>query len=185
VGKLILLPSGETPTIMTVTDKQKLTGQQFFANAKNGDKVLIYEKAKKAFLYDPVADKIIEVSPILTASPSPSASAVTPTVAPTVALTVTPQSKYTFALYNATPIAGFTKTYESKLASKVPGARVTVRGNAKGDYTKSMLVDVSGTYKAQESALSGALGIALAPMPAGETTPSADFLIILAADQKQ
>src|SRR5450759_35049 len=59
VAKHILLPTGEDPTVMTVTDKEKLSGQLFFANAKNGDKVLVYEKAKKAFLYDPVADMVI------------------------------------------------------------------------------------------------------------------------------
>jgi uncharacterized membrane protein len=70
VGKHILLPQGETPTVMTVTDKEKLSGQTFFANAKNGDKVLIYEKAKKAFLYNPVTDRVIEVGPVVTASVS-------------------------------------------------------------------------------------------------------------------
>jgi hypothetical protein len=71
VAKCILLPTGEDPTVMTVTDKEKLSGQQFFANAKNGDKVLIYEKAKKAFLYDLVMDRVIEVGPIVMASPTP------------------------------------------------------------------------------------------------------------------
>lgn len=75
VGKLILLPTGEDPTIMTVTDKEKLSGQDFFIYAKNGDRVLIYEKAKKAFLYDPDADKVIEVGPIVMGSPTPSVPA--------------------------------------------------------------------------------------------------------------
>jgi len=64
VGKLLVLPEGETPTIATVSDLEKLKSQPFFANAKNGDKVLIYTNAKKAILYDPVAHKIIEVAPI-------------------------------------------------------------------------------------------------------------------------
>src|SRR5690242_11401091 len=40
VAKLIDLPS-ETPTIATVSDISKLKDQPFFANAKNGDVVLI------------------------------------------------------------------------------------------------------------------------------------------------
>ncbi len=76
VGKHILLPDGEVPTVMTVTDKEKLSGQLFFANAKDGDKVLIYEKAKKAFLYNPAADRIIEVGPVALSSPVPSVSPV-------------------------------------------------------------------------------------------------------------
>lgn len=64
VGKLILLPTGETPQIATVSDKTKLSGQNFFANAENGDKVLIYYQAKKAILYRPSINKIVEVGPI-------------------------------------------------------------------------------------------------------------------------
>jgi len=64
VGKLILLPEGETPTLATVTDTEKLKGQSFFANAKTGDKVLIYTNAQKAILYNPKLNKIVEVAPI-------------------------------------------------------------------------------------------------------------------------
>lgn len=64
VGKLIILPLGEVPTIATVSDLEKLKGQAFFAKAKVGDKVLIYQKASRAYLYDPVANKILEVAPI-------------------------------------------------------------------------------------------------------------------------
>ncbi len=64
VGKLIVLPADERPTVATVTDMDKLKDQPFFANAQNGYKVLIYTQAKKAILYDPIARKIIEVAPI-------------------------------------------------------------------------------------------------------------------------
>ncbi len=194
VAKHILLPGGEVPTVMTVTDKEKLSGQAFFANAKNGDKVLIYEKAKKAFLYDPVADIIIEVGPIVLAAttsgtlatggstPGPSA---TPGQTATQSATLTPAPRlYTFAVLNATQTKGLAETYAANLISKVPGARVVSRGNAKGNYTTSLLVDVAGTHKADASALAQILGLEVSPLPAGESTPSADFLIILAGDQK-
>jgi hypothetical protein len=64
VGKLIVLPTGEKPTLATVTDPEKLKDQPFFANAKAGYKVLIYTNAKKAILYDPTANKIVEVAPV-------------------------------------------------------------------------------------------------------------------------
>ena len=64
VGRLMILPEGETPTVATVTDPDKLRDQAFFAKAKTGDKVVIYTNAKKAILYDPIADKIIEVAPL-------------------------------------------------------------------------------------------------------------------------
>ncbi len=66
VSELIVLPEGEEPTIATVTDPEKLKDQAFFANAKPGHRVLLYTKARKAFLYDPVAHRLIEVAPITT-----------------------------------------------------------------------------------------------------------------------
>lgn len=64
VGKLIVLPEGEEPTVATVSDVEKLKDQPFFAHAKQGDKVIIYTQARKAILYDPQANKIVEVAPL-------------------------------------------------------------------------------------------------------------------------
>jgi hypothetical protein len=64
VAKLIVLPHDESPTIATVTDSKKLKSQAFFAKASNGDKVLIYTKAKKAILFSPTQNKVVEVAPI-------------------------------------------------------------------------------------------------------------------------
>ena len=64
VSRLIVLPTGEDPTLATVSNIDVLRSQPFFANSKNGDKVLIYVKARKAILYDEVNNKIVEVAPI-------------------------------------------------------------------------------------------------------------------------
>jgi len=64
VGQLMVLPEGEQPTVATVTDPDKLKDQPFFARAKKGDRVLIYTNARKAILYDEVANKIVEIAPL-------------------------------------------------------------------------------------------------------------------------
>src|SRR3989338_1368134 len=64
VGKIIELPSGEEPTVATVTDAAKLREQSLFQKAQNGDKVLVYINAKKAFLYRPSTNKIIDLGPV-------------------------------------------------------------------------------------------------------------------------
>lgn len=66
VGRLMILPTDEVPTIATVSDPSKLSGQPFFQNAKVGDKVLIYTNAKLAVLYDPSVNKIVTIAPINT-----------------------------------------------------------------------------------------------------------------------
>lgn len=75
ISKLMELPPGETPTIASVTDKDKLQNQPFFTKAQNGDRVLIYVDAKKAILFRPSLNKIIDVAPVnissSSASPTP------------------------------------------------------------------------------------------------------------------
>lgn len=72
VGKLVVLPEGETPTLATVTDPEKLKNQPFFAKAQVGYKVLLYTQSQKAILYDPKSNKIVEIAPINnTAEPAP------------------------------------------------------------------------------------------------------------------
>ena len=76
IGALMELPKDEAPTIATVMDKEKVKDQPFFTNAVNGDKVLLYVTAKKAILYRPSINKIVEVAPIFTdtATPAPTAT---------------------------------------------------------------------------------------------------------------
>lgn len=64
VGKFMILPTNEEPTIATVSDLAKLQGQPFFAKAQLGDKVLIYKQDKKAILYRPSTNQLIEVAPL-------------------------------------------------------------------------------------------------------------------------
>lgn len=64
VGKLVILPEGEEPTVATVTDPTKLADQPFFANSQAGDKVLIYTTAQRAILYRPSSNKVIEIAPL-------------------------------------------------------------------------------------------------------------------------
>lgn len=110
VSKHMILSTDETPTIATITDKNKLTSQPFFDKAKNGDKVLIYLKEKRAILYDPAADRIVEVSPI--AMPSPTVEApLPPTSYPTRIPTPTISLKVSLRSSASTPSAAPTSKF--------------------------------------------------------------------------
>ncbi len=74
VGKLIVLPQNETPTIATVSDLAPLKSQPFFVNAAIGDQVLIYAQARKVVLWRPAENKIIEVAPLNINIPESSAA---------------------------------------------------------------------------------------------------------------
>src|SRR6185437_12008132 len=107
VTKLTQVPPGEQPTIAKISDISKLNNQPFFQNAKNGDFVLIYTKAKEAILYDPVSNKVLRVGPILV--PSPTAG--TPQAALGAQTSNLPVS---VGIYNGTITAGLAKKTEAQ-----------------------------------------------------------------------
>ncbi len=168
VATLIAVPQDEIPTVATVSDSEKLKANAFFINAKNGDKVLIYTNAKKAVLYRPDEQKIIEVGPISIGTPSA-----------TVAT-----SPLTVVLYNGTSKTGLTKTYETKMKGKTNGFTIIDRDNAKkSDYDKTVLVVLQSSLEKKATELAMALGVAVVSLPQGEQAPKdADVLIIVGSD---
>lgn len=62
VRRLIDVPQGEVPALVRITDTKPLEDQIFFKNAKKGNVILFYAVARKAYLYDPEEDIIVEVA---------------------------------------------------------------------------------------------------------------------------
>ena len=60
VRRLMVIPDGINPTVATIVDVKELQAHNAFYNkAKNGDYLVVTND--RAILYDPVADKIIDV----------------------------------------------------------------------------------------------------------------------------
>jgi hypothetical protein len=176
VSRLITLPEGEKPTVATVSDIGKLKGQAFFTNAQNGDRVLIFTNAKKAILYRPATDKIIEVGPITISDQQESAA--TPASEPT------PTTPVKTLLYNGTNTTGLTRTAEKMLTEKKLAVTVIGRENAaKQDYTKTVVIDLTGKHKATAGQLAKELGGGVGSLPEGEERPTgSEIIVILGSD---
>lgn len=169
VSKLMELPKNEEPTLATVTDINKLKNQQFFSQAVNGDKVLIYTQSSKAILYRPESNKIIEVASVNLGQNQ----AISPSAAQTPKLKV--------AIYNGTTVGGAAEKTQKTITEKVTNLEVITKDNAKKNtYTKTLVVDVTGKQKTAATQLSQVLGASVGPLPQGEIAPTgADILVIL------
>lgn len=62
VGKLVVLPTGEVPTVAEISDPTKLVDQPFFKNVKAGNQVIFYTGARKIIIYDPVANIVVDIA---------------------------------------------------------------------------------------------------------------------------
>lgn len=62
VGDHIILPKDAEPVVATINNVDELKKtQDFYKLAKNGDKLLIYQKTKRAIIYRPSEDIIVNV----------------------------------------------------------------------------------------------------------------------------
>ncbi|MFA7209414.1 MAG: LytR C-terminal domain-containing protein [Parcubacteria group bacterium] len=185
VERLIELPIGEDPVIATVTDADKIKTQKFFNKAQNGDRVLIYKENQKVVLYRPSIGKIIEFSPtsemgdqsntVDTAPVAQTAGGDENQVAEEGVLAVESPAKV--AIYNGSKIKGLAKKI-GEMISSMPGVSVVQAINANGDYSKTLVIDVSGSHPDLAKKIAGSLGGEVGIFPDGETKPEADILVI-------
>ncbi len=173
IGSLIMLPQSEIPTLATVSEQEKLTDQPFFAQARNGDKVLIFPQAKKAYLYRPTTHQLIEVAPLVISNTQS-----TPSAAPT------PSSlrQTNVHVFNGTSTSGLATFAQTKI-EQTKEFLVSMKGNAKKrDYRTTIIVDITGEFSEEAKSLAKILNATVGTFPANETTPSADLAVFLGAD---
>jgi hypothetical protein len=185
VTKLVELPNDEMPQIATISDIDKLANQPFFNHAQNGDKVLFFSSSKKAILYRPSTNKIIEMSQVnspdlasTTPAPAQNPASTPQTYAPTQIPTVSNVIKV--AIYNGTTVAKLAANVQQAVTTKLGTINVVkVENAAHQDYAKSIVVDVSGTQQANAQTIATLIGADVSPLPVGELRPDAELLIII------
>jgi hypothetical protein len=163
--KKIMEVPNETPVIATVKDKESLKAQQaFFAQAENGDKLIVFQTARKAVLYRPSVGKIVESGPLIT----------TPTQQQPQTIKV--------AIYNGTNQEEVATKVEESIKKAAGASIITSMADAKTkDYANTLVIDVTGNNTQSTEDVAKFLGAEVSTLPAGETAPDADILIIVGA----
>ena len=168
VGKFMVLPEGEQPSVATVEDIEKLKELPFFSKAANGDKTLVYVNSRKAILYRPSEKKIIEVATLNLASK------------------IDPQ-KFTakIVLRNSTGSSGLAQKVSTILGTTLPKVEVAATDEGKTTRKTTMIVDLVGTNNDDAQRLANAFGGFVGNLPEGESKPeTGDFLVIRGEDVK-
>lgn len=171
VGKLIKLPN-ETPTIATVSDVSQLQEQTIFKNAQNGDKVLIFADAKRAILYRPSENIVVEVGNLVI-NPQDETSVVTDLDEESEEL---PAS---VVVLNATTTAGYAGRIGDRLSEEFSNIEIESTGNAAGEYTSVIVVDVTGDFSELAQSIADQLEGEVDELPDDEDDQGADILVIL------
>lgn len=162
---------GPAGPVAIIDNADALRSHPFFANVHNGDKLLIYKEGGKAILFRPLTNEVIAFAP-LDAVPSTSYQQV--------------DGQPVVALRNGMGTPYDMKTFEAELTYIEPRSVVVDNANAvRGDYPRSLIVDVVGNKKADAQSLAYKLRLTLSDLPAGEFRPPAgvDFLVILGKDR--
>lgn len=185
IGKVMDLPQDETPTLATVTDKEKLAGQAFFQKAENGDKVLIYSQSGKAILYRPSTGKIVDVTTVNTTTSPAESEEVKPEPEAPVEVekdVVAAPVATRISLLNGSSKIGITNTVEDQLKQAFADIAVVAKEAAKRkDYAKTLIVDITGKNGEIANRVAQAFNWEVGSLPSEETVPAdTDILIIVA-----
>ena len=188
IGMMMELPNDETPTLATVTDREKLADQPFFQKSENGDKVLIYTNAGRANLYRPSVGKIVDVTAINvqeknSVAPEENAAVESPAEKDVVsAPEVVPDGPIKVAFLNGSTKTGVTQVAEDKILAAFPEG-VSVVGKEKASrntYQGIIVADISGKASARASEIATTLGGTMGAFPDEELVPGeADIVIMI------
>jgi len=166
------LPQDETPSSATVLDADKLKDQLFFKNAQNGDKILLYMEAKKAILYRPSEDRVIEIMPLVLNDDGQSK-------VNTDQEGVSQDIKVT--LYNGSDNPNALSSAWEEISDQINNVKLTSEESANNDnYTNTIVIDLTGEKQTEAESIAKAVGGKVEDLPEGETKPDADILVIVA-----
>lgn len=65
LGELVVLPDEQDPIIATITDQEVLAAESvFYADAVNGDRLIIFPQAQRAYIYSPTRHRVVNIGPL-------------------------------------------------------------------------------------------------------------------------
>lgn len=165
IGKLMILPSNEQPTLATVTDKSKLSDKFLAAKSENGDKILIFAKNHTLIIYRPSINKIAAVGAV----------SVDPSLAQAQGSSIT--------VLDSTNNPAKTQTVIKEVKKAFPDIKVTNGGKSnRQNFPYTIVIDNTNQKDSLRDSLMKDISGKRGFLPSSENAPSTEFLIIVGQD---
>ncbi len=161
LSKLTILPD-EEPVVATILDVQLLATQSaFYQNAENGDKLVVYPQAQKAYIYSPSKNVIVNAGPLVADQNQDS-------------------RPVRFELRNGSTVAGAATRLKEQL-EKDQQLVTAVTDASRQDYQGTLVIPINPAIQASQlQQFAQDLGATVREqLPAGEASSEADILIIV------
>ena len=171
IGRLIVIPKDEEPVVATISDIEALANEQnFYRDAENGQKLVIFYGVQKAIIYDEATNKLINVGPVFLKDEQGNDQP-----APRV------EGKLNIEIRNGSNDLHKGVATRDRLTTDSVYNLVRLSKAAKTDYGDPIIVSLIGDQKPDLiKKLEEAMGVAVVrQIPEGEVPTDAEVLIIV------
>ena len=165
VGKLILLPTNEEPTLAEVTDNKTIKDAVLAKSSKNGDQILFYTKSRLVVVYRPSINKIVLAGDLF-ADPAYSEA-----------------DGATIIVMNGNNDDSKTQGIIADIKRIYPNSVVSFGGKTvRSDFPKTIVIDNTSKKDNFRAALIQDIKGNLGVVPLSETKTDSDIMIIVGKD---
>lgn len=161
LSKLALLPE-EEPVVATILDVNMLASQSaFYKNAENGDKLVIYPQAQKAYIYSPGRNVIVNAGPLVVDQNENSRPVI-------------------FEVRDGSTNAADARNVKAEL-EKTQQVVVEISDASREDYSGTFIIPINPAIKPEQlkEFAENMDAEVMDKLPQGETASEADILIIV------
>ncbi len=165
VGKHMILPTDEEPTLAQVDDKKAVKDPFIAQKSDNGDQILIYSKNKLVIIYRPSIDKIVAAGDLF-ADPA-----------------LTEADGATVTVLNGSNDESKTKSIISKLTALYPKMNVTDGGKTnKQDFSTTIVINNNSNKDNLIESITQSIGAKRGIVPISESASPTNLMIIVGKD---
>lgn len=170
VGKILVLPQEKNPVVAIINDVELLaSNQDFYKDAHDGDKLIIYQNSRKAIIFDEDNNRVVNVGPVFYNNADGTSQPPT-----------TQTDRITIDLRNGSSQPNATVPVRDNLSTNYAFNVTRLSKAANSNYSGITIVDLSEGKASYVEQLQKALSATVVQsLPEGETSASTEVVVIV------